>query len=152
MLSFIIKRQPKAYQGAKTFKSKISKTNYEDQLGSSLEKFNPGCKLYDKQDLYGIVYYFFKKSTGTDADNISKPIWDCLTGRLFIDDKQVKLRTAGIIDLSKSDFNIIDFSGISGEIITELLEAFDSEDHIVYVECGILNYSMYKFKHDVNGN
>ena len=83
MLSFIIKRQPKAYQGSKTFKSKISKTNYENDLEISLKKYNPTDSPYSNQDLYGLVYYFFKKNTGIDADNISKPIWDCLKGRLF---------------------------------------------------------------------
>jgi len=97
------------------------------------------------EDLYGIVYYFRKKDTGTDADNISKPIWDCLNGFLFNDDKQVKLRTSGIIDISQ-EFNIIDFSNLREEIVAEIAEAVDTKDHFVYIECGLLYKSMFKFK------
>jgi Holliday junction resolvase RusA-like endonuclease len=152
MLSFIIKRQPKAYQGSKTFKSKTSRTNYETDLEVSLKKFNPVHNSYANQELYGLVYYFFTVNTGTDADNISKPIWDCLKGKLFSDDKQVKLRTAGSFDLTKNDFKILDFSGVKGEVIAELLDAFDNEEHIVYIECGLLDMKMYKFNLEANGN
>lgn len=151
MKNFVLKRQPKAYQGSKTFKSVLSKTNYTNDLKKSIEQFNTLDTLLT-EDLYGVVYYFYKKKTGTDADNISKPIWDCLKDILFGDDKQVKLRTAGAIDVSKGDLNIIDFSNLRGEIIAELIEAFEVTDHFVYIECGILNNSMYKFNLEINGN
>lgn len=103
-------------------------------------------------DLYGVVYYFHKKNTGTDADNISKPLWDILKGIFFTDDHQIKLRIAGSIDISAGDFSIIDFSNLRGEITAELIEAFETKDHVVYVECGLLNNSMYKFNLEANGN
>jgi Holliday junction resolvase RusA-like endonuclease len=153
MQSFIITRQPKAYQGGKTFKSNASRIKYSTDLESCLRKYNPNEKGFDPEvDLYGLVIYFFKFSTGTDADNISKPIWDCLKGKIFNDDKQVKLRTAGIFDLSKHDYNILDLSGLKGELIVDLLEAIDSMDHVVYIECGILNLNMYQFNLEKHGN
>ncbi len=152
MKNFILKRQPKAYQGSKTFKSVCAKEMYIKDIETSSIKYNSPLVKFQDEELYGIVYYFFQQNKGTDADNISKPIWDCLKGIMFTDDKQVKLRTAGVFDLSKSDFNIIDMSGIQGEIVVDLIDAFDTEQHVVYVECGILNYSMYKFNIEQNGN
>jgi len=147
MINFILKRQPKAYQGSKTFKSRMSKENYINSLIESINHFNLEWNLMN-EDLYGIVYYFRKKNTGTDADNISKPIWDSLNGYLFKDDKQIKLRTSGIIDIS-NELNIVDFSNLRGEIVAEFIEAIDTTDHFVYIECGYLENSMFKFKMDV---
>lgn len=146
MKNFVFKRQPKAYQGSKTFKSSSAKSSYSDELEKSIRQFNNIDGL-PTEDLYGVVYYFHKKKTGTDADNISKPIWDCLKGILFDDDKRIKLRIAGIIDISKDDFDltIFDFSNVREEIITELMEAFETIEHFAYIECGLLNNAMYKF-------
>lgn len=144
MINLILKRAPKAYQGSKTFKSKLSKENYINDLKTSINEFNIDWSLMT-EELYGIVYYFRKKDTGTDADNISKPIWDCLNGFLYRDDKQVKLRTAGIIDVSE-ELNAVDFSDLRGEIVAEIIDSFDSVDHFVYIECGLLDKTMFKFK------
>ena len=149
--NFVIRRQPKAYQGNKTFKSEAAKNNYISELKKSLNQFNT-LDFIMEDDLYGVVYYFQKKITGTDADNISKPIWDCLKNILYKDDKQIKLRIAGIIDISKGDLNIFDFTNIRSEIMYELLDAFDQADHFIYVECGKLDSSMYKFNIGYNEN
>jgi len=151
MRNFVFKRQPKGYQGSKTFKSDTSKSKYITDLESAYKQFNPTATLIT-EDLYGVVYYFQKKWTGTDADNISKPIWDSLKGIVFKDDQQIKLRIAGIVDISKGDLNVIDFTNVRGDIITELIEAFDSIDHFTYIECGLLNKSMYKFNLEYYGN
>jgi len=143
MINWILKRQPKAYQGSKTFKSKLSKENYINALKDAITQFNVDWSLMT-EELYGIIYYFRKKDTGTDADNISKPIWDCLYGFLY-DDKQVKLRTSGIIDVSQ-ELNVVDFSNLRGEIVAEIIDSFDTIDHFVYIECGFLDNSMFKFK------
>ena len=148
MVNFVFKRQPKSHN--RGFKSEIAKAIYMQEIEHSIRKFNEATTL--TEELYGVIYYFFKKNTGTDADNISKPMWDCLKGILFNDDKQIKLRTAGNIDISKGGIQFIDFSKIKGEIITELLEAFDTNEHIVYVECGRLKHSMYKFSWESDGN
>lgn len=150
MYSFILKRQPKSYNSWKGATA-IKKATYKADIQTSFKQFHPiHTTLTD--DLYGTLYYFFKKDLNSDADNLSKPLWDCLTGFLFTDDKQVRIRTAGTFDLSKNDFNVLDFSGLSGEVIVELLDAFDNEEHIVYIECGLLNTSMFKFNLEENGN
>lgn len=151
MKNFIFKRQPKAYQGSRTFKSKTAKEIYINELKESIRHFNTIDNIMT-EDLYAVVYYFHKIKTGTDADNISKPIWDCLKGILFNDDKQIKLRTAGLVDISKEGLKVIDFSDVSGEITAEIIEAFDTTDHFTYIECGLLNKSMYKFNLEKYGN
>ncbi len=77
---------------------------------------------------------------------------DCLTGFLYLDDRQVKLRIAGYFDLSKMNFDILNFDDLSAPILDELVEAFKYHDHIVYIECGLLNYSMLKFNSEKNAN
>jgi len=150
MHSFILKRQPKSYNSWRGATG-IKKANYKTAIENSFKHFYPTHTTLT-EDLYGTMYYFFKKDLESDADNLSKPLWDCLTGFLFTDDRQVKLRIVGSFDISKNDFNVLNFTGISGEVITELLDAFDTEDHIVYIECGHLNHSMFKFNLESSGN
>ena len=143
MYSFILKRQPKSYNSWGTASS-IKKAKYKSDIESSFRNFHPSHVMLN-DDLYGTLFYLFKKDVRSDVDNLSKPLWDSLSGFLFADDQQVRLRIAGGFDLSKNNFNILDLSGLKGNMVTELLDAIDQEDHIVYVECGKLNYSMFKF-------
>lgn len=140
--SFIIKRQPKSYNSWKKNSSKGQ--NYIEEIRNSFTIYNPTFTKKTEQ-LYGIAYYFHSKKTGTDADNISKPIWDGLTDFLFVDDKQVKLRIAGCFDLNQNDFDVLDVSGVSGNVVAELMDSINTEEHIIYVECGSLNDKLFKF-------
>lgn len=149
MHCFIFKRQPKSYNSWK--KESTGGLNYKSMIETSFTNYN-GLHTMLVGDVYGAVYYFYKKDTGTDADNISKPIWDCLTKFLFDDDKQVKLRLAGCFDISKGDFSELDVTGLPGTLIVDLAEAIETEDFIVYVECGALKNSFYKFNIENNGN
>lgn len=82
MFSFIIKRQPKSYnswRGATNAK----KQGYKAAMESSFHQFYTKYTLYSNSDLYGLIYYFYKKDLNNDADNISKPLWDCLRGFLL---------------------------------------------------------------------
>ncbi|WP_308132008.1 RusA family crossover junction endodeoxyribonuclease [uncultured Flavobacterium sp.] len=149
MHCFIFKRQPKSYNSG--FKSDLSKQLYTDALILALNQFNTISSPFE-EDLYGIVYHFYKKNVGIDADNLSKPLWDLLKGIMFKDDKQIKLRIAGSIDISSGDFSVFDFSNLKGEVTAELIEAFDTQDHFLYVECGKLKNGMFKFNIEDYGN
>lgn len=151
MHSFILKRQPRSYNSWKGT-TNAKKELYKSDIKESFRQFYPTHATPLTGDLYGTIFYFFKKNLDIDADNLSKPLWDCLNGFLFSDDKQVKLRTAGTFDLSNHDFNVLDLSGLTGEVIAELLDAFDTEEHIIYVECGLLNNALFKFNLEANGN
>ena len=147
MHSFILKKKPHSFNANRGKK----KDNYIAHIRGSFKSFySEHTRL--NGDLYGSLYYFYKKDLGLDTDNLSKPIWDSLSDFLYQDDKQIKLRIAGSFDISKNDFKILDISGLPGNLLTALLDAFDTEDHIVYIECGILHHSMYKFNLVFNGN
>jgi len=140
--SFIVKQKPKSYNRWKLNSEKGQ--NYLNSIREAFNDFNPSFEK-NTEELYGIAYYFHLNSITTDADNISKPIWDCLTDFLYEDDRQIKLRIAGCFDTRKKDFEILDVSGVSGEVIAELVDAISSEEHILYIECGTLRDNMYKF-------
>jgi hypothetical protein len=140
MYNFILKSRPLSYNSC----SGTKKINYKRSLQSSFVNYNPTHELLEGE-LYATLYYFYNKDLRLDTDNLSKPIWDCLCGFLFDDDQQIKIRIAGSFDLSNGDYSMIDFSGLQGNILVDLFEAFETEANIFYVECGIFNPSMYKF-------
>ena len=140
MNNFILKSRPLSYNSCRGTK----KTNYKVALTNSLFSYNPSPSILSG-DLYATIYYFFNKNLDLDADNLSKPVWDCLNGVLFNDDKQIKIRTAGSFDLTTGDYCVIDMSGLQGNLVVDLLDAFDNEEHIVYIECGNFKPSMFKF-------
>ncbi|WP_164851435.1 RusA family crossover junction endodeoxyribonuclease [Larkinella soli] len=144
MYSFILPRKPKSYNTLNTTKRR----DYTQALQNALTRYH-GTINPLKGNLYGLVYHFFHKDSGLDADNLSKPVWDCLKSILFDDDKQIKWRTAGSFYLQSHDITLIDFSGIPSLIITDLLEAIETEDHILYVECGRFDISMVKINLEV---
>ncbi len=140
--SFILKKQPKSHN-----KWKKTSPKGQDYVKYVRDMFDEFHSTFTPKtgNLYGIAYYFYKTNVGTDADNISKPIWDCLTEYLFDDDKQVKLRLAGCFDLSHQDFEVLSVTGVSGDVVAELVDAIETEDHIVYIECGQLTDNLYQF-------
>lgn len=143
MYNFVVKVRPKSYNSWKGG-SATSKANYKRHLEEAFkEKYQvEGCQ---EGDLYGLVYHFYQSQTDfIDADNLSKPIWDCLQGVLFFDDRQVKMRIAGSFDLENSDLAVIDFSGLSEHTAAALLKAFETEEHVLYVECGAFTVNMIR--------
>jgi len=141
MYSFIHIGKPNSYNS----NTGIKKIKYKSGIEASLRNYHPAFTKMSA-DIYATIYYFFNKDKYLDTDNISKPILDSLCGVLYGDDKQVRLRTAGSFDLTVGDFNMIDFSGLEGKIMADLVDAFmKEEEHIVYIECGAFNHTMFKF-------
>jgi Holliday junction resolvase RusA-like endonuclease len=140
MQNFILKNKPYSYNSWDAAK----KAKYKKSIVASFEKYNLVPTILSGE-LYATIYYFFNENKRLDADNISKPLLDCLSGFLYNDDQQIKIRIAGSFNLTTGDYNLIDLSGLQGNLLTDLLEAFENEAHIIYVECGIFNPSMYKF-------
>ena len=140
MHNFILNKRPVSYNSCRGTK----KTNYKNAVQRSFTVYNSMPAILGG-DLYAIIYYFYNKNLKLDTDNLSKPVLDSLTGFLFSDDQQVKIRIAGSFDLTNGDYSVIDMSGLDGRLAVDLLDAFDKEDHIVYVECGKFNPAMLKF-------
>ncbi|MBS1514131.1 MAG: RusA family crossover junction endodeoxyribonuclease [Bacteroidetes bacterium] len=154
MNCFTFISQPLSYNGWK--KTSQEGINYIDLIRTSYTKYNPEL-IRQTEELYGIIYYFHKRKTGTDADNISKPIWDCLTGYTYKDDRIIKMRIAGCFAIKDDSFQELDITNIPKEVSFDLINAIASEDrdnlHVVYVEFGLLKKDFYKFCLEVsNGN
>ena len=138
MYNFILNRRPLSFNNSN------GKVQYGNDLRSAFSTQNPtATKLND--NLYAIIYYFYNEYVGLDADNLSKPVWDHLSGLVYDDDEQIKVRTAGSFDLEQQDIDLLDFTGLSGNFITDLLDSFDNDDHIVYIEIGKFNESLFRF-------
>lgn len=136
MQAFICTKKPRSVQARK-------KASYYEAIKDAYREFNASSE--GLATLYGVVYYFHNQKTELDADNLSKPIWDALEGIVYADDKVVKLRHAGVIDLRKHEFNSFDLSRVPDEIFTKFIEVIGTEDHVIYVELGELDSDMYKF-------
>jgi Holliday junction resolvase RusA-like endonuclease len=148
--SFVIICKPKSYNSWGSA-SVTKKSKYKNLIEKSFRDAYPAHILLE-DDLYGLVYHFFQRDIGIDADNLSKPIWDCLRGILFDDDKRVKMRIAGSFDLTANDLTILDFSGLPGTVIASLLEVIETEEHVIYIECGTFTTEMIRLNLERNGN
>src|SRR5258708_4085352 len=126
MNCFIVPRRPKSYNGWK--KNDPKGQAFQKAITESLQLiYSPYEKLTG--DLYGTIYYFFKVDTRNDADNLSKPVWDCLKDILYDDDNQIKFRIAGVVDLNKHDLTQFDFSNIPRKVIRQFIDAIDNHEH-----------------------
>jgi len=87
------------------------------------------------KQLYSRTYYFHRRRSDTDADNLSKPVLDALIGAVFRDDKQVIWRVAAKIDLNEH-FSIS--RNLPAEWFRQLLLSIDDEniEDIVFIEVG----------------
>lgn len=100
-----------------------------------------------KGNLHGIVYCFQKNRYKTDADNISKPLWDSLNKVLYKDDYAIKLRYAGIahgmvpgtIGVPRANMNVSDVNRIDSFIKSS------TNEYMLYIELGTLQEKMFKY-------
>jgi len=141
MYSVVAATRPRSVQAKKTL-------HYKNEIVRAFQRYVPAPQQLDGP-LYGVVYYFHNVPTDTDADNISKPVWDSLEGMAFANDRHIKLRLAGIHDLSLAGLERLDLSGVPEDLARDLDELVASEDHILYIEVGKLHESMYRFSCEV---
>jgi Holliday junction resolvase RusA-like endonuclease len=148
MYNFIVKNRPASFNS--WAKNSGKGKAYKSIIETSVTEY-VGEHAILTGELYRIVYHFFNADLSIDADNLSKPVWDCLENYLFKDDSQVKIRVSGNFDLTNNNYLNLNFSRLDKEIIDDLYEAFDTVEHIIYIECGSLDYSMYNFNIERNG-
>lgn len=98
-----------------------------------------------QQGLYGAVYYLKNSKHMLDADNLSKPVWDALTGLAYEDDVQVLLRHSGIVDMRLRGASEFDLSTLPDDVAEQLIQTIGSEEHVVYIEIGPVDVSMFRF-------
>lgn len=92
---------------------------------------------------YGLAYYFHARPTELDADNLSKPIWDALEGMCYSNDRVIKHRRSGTVDLRSLEFQAFDLSRVPDNVAEALIRAIGVEDHVLYVEFGALDDGMF---------
>src|SRR5215218_4859126 len=134
MYAFVADTRPRSVQAKKT-------AHYKSELARAFQRYVPQAERLDGE-LYGMVYYFHNVPTDTDADNISKPVWDTLEGLAFANDRDVRLRIAGMHDLSSAPLGTLDISRVPAHLLADLERLTRTADHILYVEVGRLHNSM----------
>jgi Endodeoxyribonuclease RusA len=112
--------------------------------------------------LYGIVYWLaraYDPHRHADADNMSKKVWDALRGQAYGDDKQVRLRIAGVIDLSPMSggggpgIEALSLSDAPAPVLDALESILAADggasdpfaEGALYVEVGPLTPEMFRF-------
>lgn len=109
-------------------------SNYKAALLSSLNNQCPGWSKLPDMKLYGVIYWICSKTFNRDSDNISKPAWDALNKTLYKDDKQIRLRAAGIMKYGEEDFTVIDFTNMPTSVATELSLAISNRRDVLYIK------------------
>jgi Holliday junction resolvase RusA-like endonuclease len=141
MINLLFTKQPHSFNS----KRETKKERYRALLKESMSRYHSNIDGFGDQDLYGIIYYFRRNRSDQDADNLSKPVWDALINVLYDDDKRVKFRSAGIFDMSESDFQTLEVTNLAPELTFDLLTALSTEDHVVYIECGKMRNDLFRF-------
>lgn len=110
------------------------KAAFKARLSSAFNRKYSGS--IPEGDLFAIVYYFYKEDVMLDADNISKPVWDSLSEVAYSDDRQIRIRSAVAIDLSKLSIMDFDQDTLSTEDVYDLSESILDNDHTLYIQVG----------------
>jgi hypothetical protein len=123
---------------------------YNQRIQQAFRNYNPNATQLEG-NLYGVVYYFFiPNKNKPDADNISKKIWDSLNTIAYLDDKSIRLRIAGVFDLISESIETLK---IPQSVLDDFLGMIDEgKEHILYVEIGSLDYSLFEFEYEINLN
>lgn len=138
--SFVYSGKPESYN-ADSKKKQV----YKKRLSSVYKRRFSG--MIAEKELYAAIYYFYREDVGLDADNISKPAWDALNAVGYSDDKQIKIRTAVAIDLSKYDIVDFDQDNIPSDVLTDLVQSIADNNHTLYIEVGEIDKYDNIFNH-----
>lgn len=126
MISLIFPLKPKSLNAGRKQLRK-----YRERIIENIG--NHPYSLFDKsQKIACTIYYFHRKKTEIDADNMGKPLLDALEGIFFEDDSQVIWRLAVRVN-ALEDFTI-ENKGMDLDKLDELLDFISTRDHVIYVE------------------
>ena len=138
MVSFLCKFRPRSVQAKHT-------AAYKRAVVSAYRMYHKSDATLLEENLYGIAYYFHKRPTEMDADNLSKPIWDALETILYEDDRAIKIRYAGTFAISEPGAAmVLHLERMPEGLYHDFLQAIDAEDHIIYIEVGTANLDLYR--------
>lgn len=105
----------------------------------------PKNPLINDEYLQAKVFYIHRVPDYKDADNISKPLWDCLNKHAYEDDKQIKYIETLKVDLDRDDlieFNTENMDNIDyAKLLYFIIDDTNTLDRILYI-----NVSDYESK------
>ena len=136
--SFVVFQKPYSYNSQSTRK----KNKMRAEFSFELQKKYKSLKILEN-NLYGLVYYIRPQVNTLDADNISKPIWDALTGVTYDDDRKIVHRRATIIEAD--DFSTLSIDSITSTDLKRILKAVEKGLDVIYIEMGIYNPKLIEF-------
>jgi Holliday junction resolvase RusA-like endonuclease len=141
MIAFLIPHKPKS---ANKKGKKGSMQKYQTKLKDYFMLKYPDIPQINEEKLYGIVYYFYRRDIGIDADNICKPIWDAFKTVLYNDDKIIKLVYSGTYDLN-NDVNNLDMTKMPKNVFEDFIDFIDNtqNEDLLYIELGKLNDNLF---------
>jgi len=137
MYNFTVQTRPLSYNS----KDAVKKQQYKDLISSKFAK-KYSTKAPSSKMLYGKVIYFRPQRDGSDADNISKHVWDALNRIAYDDDKSIKYRSAIIIE--HDEVSKVDISELGTREYRELTKAFQNEEAIIFIEINQFDFSLIK--------
>lgn len=93
------------------------------------------------------IFYIHRVADKKDADNISKPMWDALNKRAYLDDRQVKYLETLKIHLSTSDLHELDVSMMDDDDFDELVDFIGNpaKERFIYIEISELECKNVRF-------
>lgn len=121
--------------------------HYKEGLRNSFRLFCPEPSR-GHGPLYAVIYYFHRRASEQDADNISKPVLDALEGLAYEDDRIVRYRQAAMFDLRTDPISTLDMSNVPRPVLEPFLRMLSTEDHVLYVELGRLSYAQIRFGYE----
>lgn len=121
---------------------------YKDGIRDAFQVYCPDSTR-GPGPLYASIYYFHRRPSEQDADNISKPILDALEGLAYEDDRVVRFRQSAMFALDSDPLSDLNLSGVPEEILESLLEMLEREDHVLYVELGRLSFQRFRFGYEL---
>ena len=143
LIAFVLPRKPLSYNA---FRDASRKASYTSALRDSYLAAG-GHPHAVTAPHYGIVYHLHRPDDPTDADNISKPVWDALRRVAYEDDALVELRIAGKLRIGRGLPATLNLTGVPRDALRRLtvLAGKQSTDHMLYVELGTLRSAMFAF-------
>ncbi|MEW6273904.1 MAG: RusA family crossover junction endodeoxyribonuclease [Bacillota bacterium] len=126
MINLIFPMKPKSLNAGRRQLKKYRERIIEYVSNHSFSRFDKSQKIACT------IYYFHRKKTEIDADNMGKPLLDALKGVFFEDDSQVIWRLA--VRINALEDYVIENKGMDLDKFDELFDFISTRDHVVYVE------------------
>ena len=123
----VIPIKPKSLQAEKK-----SLRRYQQRIKEFIKTDNPAI-IDSTKKLFCSIFYFHRKKTEVDVDNICKPLIDAFKGTVIDDDNQLFAVLAVKIHVLEDDFTVSN-NGVELDEFDKLLSFINSIDDVVYVE------------------